>query len=179
MFSGVAGTPWYSNMYFTWVTGTEQDALDAVAAFWGAVDANMGLAVDWATEDDIAVIDDATGQITAIEVGSGGSGTGGAAQDLLPLQTQGLIHLLTGSFLNGRQVRGRCFVPGLTENANDGSGLMLAATQTSIQTAIDALIAASSTPGPLRVFSRKNLTSLVVESATVPTKWSVLRSRRD
>lgn len=179
VFSGVAGTPWYSNMYFTWVNGTEQDALDAVADFWGAIDAQMNNAVDWATEGDIAVIDDATGQITSIESGTGGTGTGAVATALLPPATQGLVHLLTNSFLNGRQVRGRCFVPGLTEADNDAGGVMAAGTQTIIQNAINALIAGSSTPGPLRVFARSQATSVVVQTATVPTKFAVLRSRRD
>lgn len=179
VFTGVAGTPWYSNMYFTWVNGTEQDALDAVAAFWGAVDARMTQNVSWGTEDDIAVIDDATGQITGIETGSGGSGTGAQTSNALPFQTQGLLHLLTNSFLNGRQVRGRCFVPGMTETDNSVDGVMEAAGQTVLQTAADALITATSTPGPLRVYARSQATSVVVESITVPTKWAVLRSRRD
>jgi len=30
VFTGVAGTPWYSNLYFTWVSGTEATALAEV-----------------------------------------------------------------------------------------------------------------------------------------------------
>jgi hypothetical protein len=187
IFSGVAGTPWYSNLYFTFVSGTAQATVDNVAAFWGSVDALMRNSVTWATEAGVPTIDDVTGDITSVETTTPGTGAGAVSTaELLPIQTQGLIHLLTGSFQFGRQVRGRIFVPGLTEAANN-NGIMDSTTATSIQTAAAALVTGSSSPGPLRVFSRpKPLlvpprlgTSFVVSQTSVPTKFSVLRSRRD
>ena len=38
IFTGPAGSPWYSNLYFDAATGTAQNAADAAAPFWGAVD---------------------------------------------------------------------------------------------------------------------------------------------
>jgi len=179
VFSGVAGTPWYSLMYFTWVSGTEQDHLDEVAAFWGAIDARIDNNVSWATEDDMAIVESSTGEIVSVEVGSGGTGTGGGTSDPLPAATQGLVNWLTGAFVGGRQVRGKCYIPGLCEDDNTATGVMVGTTQTIIQNAADALIANTSAPGPLSVFSRVNLVRETVTSATVPTKWAVLRSRRD
>lgn len=179
VFSGVAGTPWYSNFYFTLVNGTVQDHLDLVGAFWGAVDARIIPDVTWETESDVAVIDDATGQLTGIETGTGPSGVGSQAGIMLPASNQALVHWLTGSFLNGRQLRGRCFIPGLTETDNDAGGTLSATAQSVIQAAADALVTNSATPGPLRVFSKSGFTSATVSSADVPTKWAVLRSRRD
>lgn len=179
VFSGVAGTPWYSNMHFTWVNGTEQDHLDAVGDFWGAIDVLQDDAITWAVESDATVINDATGDIIAIESGVGPTGAGTATFDPLPYQTQGLVNWLTGTFVAGRQLRGKTYVPGLTENANDASGIMTTAARDVIAAAATALVAASSVPGPLRVFSRKNLTSATVGSFVAPTKWAVMRSRRD
>jgi len=178
-FTGVAGSPWVSNMYFTWVNGTEQDHVDAVGVFWAAVDARIDNSVTWATESDVAVIDDTTGNITSMETTTPATGAGGGTSDPLPYQTQALCHWLTNSFLSGRQIRGKTFIPGLCEDDNTSTGLLVSTTQTIIQDAADALIAASSSPGPLRVFTRVNNTSVVVETASVPTKWALLRSRRD
>jgi len=187
VFSGVAGTPWYSNLYFTFVAGTAQATVNNVATFWGAVDALMDNAVTWVTEADVPTIDDVTGDITAVETTTPGSGVGADTGDALPYQTQALIHLLTGSFAFGRQIRGRIFVPGLCEGSNTSGGTLLNTAQTTIQAAAAALVSGSSSPGPLRVFSPpKPLLvpprvgfSTVVTATQVPIKWSVLRSRRD
>lgn len=179
IFTGVAGTPWYSNMFFTWVAGTEQAHLDAVGSFWNAIDSQIDNNVSWAVDDNAAVINDTTGDITQIEVGIGPTGAGGGTSAPLPYANQGLVNWLTNDFIAGRQVRGKTYIPGLCEDTNTVSGVMEPVAQSVLQSTADALIAASSAPGPLRVFSRKNLTSAAVESAQVTNKWAVLRSRRD
>lgn len=177
--TGVAGTPWYTNMYFTRVATTEQGHVDAVVAFWQAIADQLDNSVSWAVEGDCAQIDDATGNIVGVDSATGASVVGAETANALPPANQALIHWLTGSFIGGRQLRGRTFIPGLCVDQTGSTGVLQAATRTDILTAAEGLITASSGPGPLRVLSKKNLTSAVVADATVPTEVAVMRSRRD
>ena len=93
--------------------------------------------------------------------------------------TQGLVHWLTGDFVNGRQLRGKTFIPGLCEDDNTTAGLMSSTCQGVIATAADALLTASGTNGPLMIYSPTNHVAEAVQANTVGTKWAVLRSRRD
>jgi len=177
--TGVAGTPWYSNFYFTWVNGTESDHVDLVSAFWGSLANLIDNGVLLTIEGDTAVINDANGEITGVEVAAPGSVAGTATDAALPPATQAIGHLLTGTFVGGRQVRGRCFVPGLTIKSNTTAGSLLNTSQSTLQASFDDLIADSGTPGPLRVLSRVHASSYIVDAAVVPVKFAVLRSRRD
>lgn len=180
VWSGVAGTPWYSNHYFAFSPGTVQLTLDAVEDFWIAVNGAICNEVFWQIESDVAVVDEATGDITSIETGTGGGGQGANTNDPLPWATQGLINWLTGQFSNGRQVRGKTYVPGLCEDGNTTGGVMSSGLQTTIQGAADGLIADADSGGfNLQVYTRVNTGDVEVASASVPTKWAVLRSRRD
>jgi hypothetical protein len=151
----------------------------AVTNFWVAVDNFIHSSVSWQVEAEVPTLEDSTGQITNIETVIQGSGQGSGSGDLLPPATQALAHLLTSTFLNGRQLRGRLNIPGLTENANDSNGTPTATVLTGLQTACDNFLADLSGPGPLRVFSKTKFTSAVVDSMPVADKWAVLRSRRD
>jgi hypothetical protein len=179
VFSGVAGTPWYSNMYYSEAAGDFQGCADAVAAFWGAVDARIDNSVSWVIESDVTVLEWTTGVIDSVETITPGFGSGGGTSDPLPYATQGLVHWLTGDFVNGRQLRGRTFIPGLCEDDNTSAGVMVSTTATIIQNAANALITASGTNGPLMIYSPTNHVAEAVQAATVPVKWAVLRSRRD
>ena len=177
--TGVAGTPWYSNFHFTWVSGTEQDHLDLISNWWSAIVAQLDNTVTWNTEDDMALIDDATGNITGVETGTGSAVVGAETANALPPANQGLVHWFTSSFVGGRQLRGRTFIPGMCVDQTTSVGALQPATRTDFAAAADDLIANSSTPGPFRVLSRTNGTSAVVDTASVPSFVAVMRSRRD
>lgn len=178
VFSGVAGSPWYNNMYFTRVIGTEDAAITAVADFWNDFDPYVAAEVDWEVLPQIDLLDDATGMLTGVDVGTGVSGSGASANPFLPYATQLCINTNTNSFHGGRQLRGKVFVPGLTTNAND-EGNPATALLTAANTAIGDLIATTSSTGPLRVYSPTYHLSEVVENGGTMTQFAVLRSRRD
>lgn len=177
--TGVAGTPWYTNWYFTYTIGTEQDHIDLAVQFWTDIQANLDNSVTWTVEGDCAIVDDSTGAIVGVESGTGAAVAGTETASALPPANQALIHWLTGSFIGGRQIRGRTFIPGLCTDQTGSTGQLVAGARTDYSDAAGALITNSSSPGPLRVFSRRNGTSAVVQTATVPIVVSVMRSRRD
>ena len=180
VFVGVTGSPWLSTLWFAGATASptqaEADAAVAAAgAFWGAVDANMSNLVTWSTEPSVGVID-LSGVQTGAYTTTPQTGTGASAGSLLPFAVQGLIRTLTGSFVGGRQIRGRIFVPGLTE-LQTGAGVMDSATITAFNLAISNLIA--DVNSSLVVFSRVNNAVSTVIAGSTWNQLAVLRSRRD
>lgn len=177
VFSGTPGAPYLSTMYFSEAGGTAQQAATAVETYWGAVDGQMSNSLNWATEPDVAIVNAANGQVTAATATTPVFGTGSLADAQLPRASQGLVRWLTGIYVGGRQIRGRTFVPGLTETANTTDGLVTPATQIAIDLANSALVASSN--AELQVWSKSLGQS---NNTTVGTTWSefaILRSRRD
>ena len=180
VFTGVTGSPWLNTLNFgsPTQTGSQMEADAAVVAtgaFWGAVDALMGTQVAWSTLPDVLFLGD-DGVASQAYATTPQSGVGATVSTLLPISTQAVVRLLTGLFIGGRQLRGRIFVPGLTEAAN-GGGVPEAATLSTITTAANTLNAA--TAPPLGVWSRVNATVEPVSAVSVWSQWGVLRSRRD
>lgn len=182
VFSGVPGTPWLSTMYFEEVGGTAQQAATAVGTFWGAVDALMSSTVSWTTEADVSTINDATGELTDITVTTPVTGAGAQAVTLGPIVAQALVRWRTGAFINGRNLRGRTFVPGLIESQSD-AGRPDASVQATINTAAAALIADANSV--LNIWHRPNPPGSAtgageaVLSGLCWNQWASLRSRRD
>jgi len=178
LFVGPSGTPWLNTMYFQHVTEDQaaaNAAVAAVGAFWGAVDLRISTSVSWATEVDVVKMDVNGVQELSFAV-TPATGTGAATGDMLPAVTQGLLRWRTGTFINGREVRGRTFIPGLSE-AQATLGVMDSACAGTINTAAAALIAdANST---LIIWSRLLTLSSTVSSGTAWNSFAVLRSRRD
>lgn len=177
VFTGPAGAPWLNTLYFDEAGGSAQQAATAAGAFWGAVDAHINTAVSWSTEADVVTVNADTGAATGVISTIPITGAGAVASDILPRSSQGLIRLLTGVFNDGRQIRGRIFVPGLTETANGVGGIVAGATGLALGTAASDLVAdASST---LLVWSRSALQDHPVVATSVWSQFAVLRSRRD
>lgn len=177
VFTGTPGAPYLSTMYFAESGGTAQQAATAVGTFWGAVDSNLTNSINWATEADVALVNAATGAVTAAVATVPVTGTGALADAQLPRASQGLVRWLTGIYVGGRQIRGRTFIPGVTEGGNTTDGLITPALQGVIDAAAATLIASAN--ADLEVWSRALGQSNV---ATVGTTWSefaILRSRRD
>lgn len=174
-FDGVQGSPYLSTFYFSSALGSAQQAATAAGTFWNSVEPVMVSALNWTLERDVATIDAATGQTTAVTQVSANSGSGSAGAGPLPFSNQGLIRWRTGVFAGGREIRGRTFIPGPTETLSDE--VPTAAYGTTINPAITALIGdANST---LVVWSRANGVEEDVTSGDLWNSWAVLRSRRD
>jgi len=180
VFTGITGSPWVNTLNFGGPaqTGNQTDADAAVAAtgvFWSAVDAHMNTAVQWTTLPDVLFLGD-DGIAAAAYATTPQTGSGGAADSILPLTSQALVRTLTSVFIGGRQIRGRIFVPGLTEAANL-TGQLVAGVQSAIATAAQTLNSVA-TP-PLAVWSKANGTVTPVSAVSVWSQFAVLRSRRD
>lgn len=178
VWTGVPGSPWYSNIYFDAEVADAQAAADAVIAFAEGLAAYQGSQVDWTVEDTVTVMDPVTGQPTGAVAVTGDSGSGTNTGDLLPPQTQALARINTGDFVAGRQVLGHIFLPGFVESTNVGDGVLDTATATALG---ELVLGISTTPGnpTAVVWARKSGTMHPYSTVTVPTKWSFLRSRRD
>jgi hypothetical protein len=188
VFTGVAGTPWYSNLYWA-DDGAESGAegyVEAVGAFWVALQGAISDNVSWIVQSEVAIIDEATGNLTGIETVPSTGSTGTASDEELPFQTQALVRLNTGEFVHNRRVRGRIFIPAMGESNNVG-GLPSSGLRASLDAAAETL--RTSNGGVMCVWSRpfagkegnpaRTGTKHFVTSAEVSTQWAVLRSRRD
>lgn len=174
VWSGVAGQPYYTNMYFDTSPGTAEGAVDAVAAFWTACGDVIQNGVRWTVEGEVLDIT-TNGTITGVVSVDGATGLGEVAGNFLPTANQLLVQLRTGAYAGNRAIRGRIFIPGQTENNTSGGDPSTGARQVA-QDAAEDLIAGS--PG-FGVWSRKNGLIVGVTSASVWNKYAVLRSRRD
>lgn len=178
VWSGVAGAPFYTNHYFNAANGPDEAlaAKQSVNSFWnsikGAVDNNLTAFI----EGEVATMDPVTGDILGVI--SGGAltvvMTGGG--DALPPANQGLLNWGTDTFVNGRRLKGRTFVPGPLEANCDVDGSPSAAYVAALLIAGQFLIDSSSN------FSIWSKTHGVVDDVTGMSsggKFAILRSRRD
>jgi len=175
--SGFSGGPYLSQMHFSEALGAlAQDAADAVKVFWAAVDNLMANDLTWTVPGEVEQFDPANGNLTGIVAVTGGTGTGADATSYLPPANQMLIRWRTGTFVGGREIRGRTFIPGVTE-AGTADGVLEASWQSTLLSAANALIA--DTDSELQIWSPTQGATADVASASVWNQLAVLRSRRD
>lgn len=192
IFTGVPGTPWYSNLYFLDDGGSPiaSDAVEWVDAFWSAIAPFMLSTISFAIEPLVPTYDETTGALTRQTGTSGGGGTGTDSTTALPWATQGLIRLRTAGLVNNRAVHGRIFVPGAPENQSE-NGVPVVGYRNGLLAAVAGLIddsvntlavwarpfagdSGATPPKPARPGSQYS-----VLTADVWDKWAVMRSRRD
>lgn len=174
--SGWLGGPGLSTMYFDSSGGlTATNAALAVQAFWNAIKGNMH--TDFRVDVDAAVETlELDGEVTAVTNAAGLSQLSGTASgEILPYATQGVLQWRTGTYLGGREIRGRTFLPMATE------GLSSAAPTSGYRSVADAAAAAliADANSALWVWSKTKAAAAPVVSGLTWSKWGVLRSRRD
>lgn len=177
-FTGTTGAPWLNTAYFLNPLNTQAEAdaaVAAVAAFWGAVDARMNVAISWTTDPSVAILTTA-GEQTGAWSTVPATGAGASATELLPPANQILVRLRTNTFVNGREIRGRWFIPGNTE-ADATAGLVTGAAITAVNLAAANLVADAASSWA--VWSRATTTATAVVTGTAWNQFAVLRSRRD
>lgn len=166
-------------MYFDGATSitTQRTAL---TTFWQAVDDALDDSVTWAIRNAGVVVDDGSGTLTGSwSSGSVVSGVGLGVTEPLPDATQTLIRWNTPNIVNGRFLRGRTYVPGLS-SLNVDEGNVRAAAITLIGAAATALVGSGA---GLRVWHRpiagSGGASFSATSAAVWPEFAVLRRRRN
>lgn len=177
VWTGVAGSPYYTNLYFTEIGGTAQEARNAVNAVFANMLASIRNDLRFTIETDVAVIDEVTGDIERVETTTTAlTGVGTSTEDPLPPADQALMRLRTGVYNGGREIRGRVFVPGGVQTASDG-GVPTVAHRNELNTRFAVLVTITSAQWVVWAKSRGAIA--VVTSATAWDQWAVLRSRRD
>jgi hypothetical protein len=165
-----------NQFYFDEAGGSAAAAHAAARAFWTAANDVMSTQVSWTTEGEVEIVSE-TGAITGVESTDPFTSNGSATGDPLPVATQGLIRWRTGVFLGGRELRGRTFIPGVTEGLNGTDGRPNSGALIEMNQAVTAMLGAASSE--FRIFSRTKNASATVVSGSAWTQWATLRSRRD
>ncbi len=173
--TGGPGGGLLSTHYFESLGGTAAAANTAVGALWTALASTISNTLTARTEAAVFLIDENTGQPTGIDAVTPITVAGGSAADPLPYTSQAVIQWRTGTFIGGRELRGRTFVPGMTEG-NNTAGVPIAGFQTTVNAAAAALIADANSA--FCIYSPTNATFDTVVTGQCWSQWGVLRSRR-
>lgn len=154
-----------------------------VRAFWNSFSGSTAGGAILTIDPVVDEIEETNGQIVGQHTGTlPAAVTFGIAGDPLPLQTQGLLVLSTATFINGRRLKGRQFLPLPLESSNTAVGGVSATYLTALNTAAALLGTAVVTPMSQRVWHRPvggsgGLSAAVISRSPSP-RWAVLRSRR-
>ena len=175
---GGQGSPFYTRHHFREEDGVgdqtgAQLAANAVALFWTEMGTSISDELTHQIQSDVLEIDPVTGQQTASYAVTINSPQGQNTDERLAYATQGLLRYRTGVFVNGREVRGRTYIPGPVETAN-GGGVPLSGYLDQLNEAGAALIAAEP---QFVIWSAP--AEAIVTSASAWSQWAVLRTRRD
>ena len=168
------------------VGGSTADATDILARFRACWEAQKSIIHQNVTIDYDPIclaVEATTGVLTGAFNGTDPTTTVcTGATDPLPRQTQGLVRLGTSSVINGRRLRGRLFIPGPLEAANDASGLPTSGYTSSTTTSFASMLTAGATASAPVIWHRpqggSGGASALITSVGTATAWSVLRSRR-
>jgi hypothetical protein len=174
---GATGAPWLNTLWFDFTGGTAQQAATAAGAFWTTIKASQASAISFATEAAVSTISTLDGKPTAVTNTTPVTGVGAVGTDRIPPIVQALCRLRTGVFVGGREIRGRFFVPGLTEAASDATGNPTSTVLTAINGALTTLVGDANSI--LVVYSPTNFRIDPVVSADAWNQWATMRSRRD
>lgn len=188
--TGFAGAPGYTNLYFRNSTPgiitqlVVDNARQKVDAWLTSALPLLPATVTVGVDNTVGVIDDANGELqgymtTNATAPRAGSGTGNysAASGLV-------VNWSTGTVRNGRRIRGRMFMVPLAGSALSTNGSLDDANLPGIRAAAEAVRAASG-ESRLVVWARPTTPggtdggSAEVITSTIPDKVAVLTSRRD
>lgn len=183
------GTPALVTHYWDSAGGTgtalATEAVARVRAMWNAMAAVITLSATWTPNLVVDEIDEVTGDlVNQYAAAAPAAVTFSASGDTLPYFTQGLMRFATASFIAGRRLQGRSFIPGVVETDNQGApGVPSAATLTALQGGANLLGTTIVTPMSQRIWHRPSpsaagLSSPVISRTVSPT-WAVLKSRRN
>lgn len=192
VWTGVAGAPYYTNLYCIGplATNNGNDLATAWHVFLASLTTNLASPMVAQVDPELLEFNEVDGVVTGagstVQTPIAFTGT----TDALPRMTQALVQWTTAGIVHNRRVKGRTFIPGVLELQNSVSGLPAPQIGTPLQTAIDTLLSTMS--GRMRIWSREvkaaNATPTIparpgsawpVLSGKVSPQWAVLRSRRD
>jgi len=176
--SGLAGGPWISTFYFS--DTFNQTNVDAAR---GGINTLLntyrslmaaGATITAATAENLSLAGVLSGSLaltTPINLTSNGAG------NWLPREVQALAQVRTGSYLSGRELRGRIYFPQPTTGQADASGNP----STTFQSTMNTALTTYRTTGGFTpvVWSKKFASSSTMSAASIAPYFAVQRRRRD
>lgn len=176
--SGTAGLPGISTIYVEAGEGQAAAAVSAWETFWDNLSDLIANDFTVSIGGVCDTISPVTGQTVSVETVTAAVVTGTSVGQFLPLATQGVLEFLTGQFHNGRQLRGKMFVPGIVEDQNE-TGVPTSGCIAAFEAELNDVNDLGGMNGSWVVWSRANALWEFVTDTFMWTKWGVLRSRRD
>jgi hypothetical protein len=173
---GGAGGSELSTHYFSIIGGlTAANANAAVGAFWLALKPYISQTLTMRTEAEVVEVDPLTGNATGAVAVTPVSNVGTATGNLCPNAAQGLVRWRTGTFVGGKEIRGRTFIPGPTVT-HLGAGVPTSTYINAVSAAAAALIADANSD--FMIYSRKNAEQVPALTGSCWEQFAILRSRR-
>lgn len=174
--TGLQGGDWLSTLWFDTAGGTAAQAHAAAVAFWTALAPQVHNLTQMVVTSEVFIVETTTDSIVSVVNVPQAviAGTNGGTPN--PAATQGLLRLLTGAYVGGRQLRGRLYIWGTTTGQMLNGGTTIGY-RGALESAANALIGNLSSDWV--VYSRKNGTAVRIQSVSAWAEWSVQRSRRD
>lgn len=177
--TGLSGAPYYTNFFTGGNTIGEAVALaNATTGLWEDIAPFVNAQLTAVVPNEVTRVDPATGEAIGLFAVNGDSVPMTGAAEALPWATQGLVRIRTAVYAGGREIRGRCFVPGPTQDSNDG-GVPTEVYTSSIQSRFETFGGAAAPAGGIGVYSPTNRIFAPGNLFSVWSEWAVLRSRRD
>jgi hypothetical protein len=150
------------------------DAAAAATAWLQVLDNFLRVNQSAQVDPEVLEIDESSGTTLGSFAVSESAVTGADSNDAVPNASMILVRWRTGVYVSGREIRGRTFIPGCTEQSVDANGNL---SSTAIS-AIDAGSALMAAGDPLCVYSPTRGSAATVSSASTWSEFAVLRSRR-
>lgn len=188
VWSGVTGSPYYTNVYCIGPGSTNNgiDMANAWKAFLTSLTAVLRTGMVATIDPEILEFDETTGTVTGAGTNIAGSVTFSGIGDALPPANQALVQWQTEGIVHNRRVRGRTFIPGPVETENSASGAPGPTLTGPLLTAAQAYL--TTMTGRARIWSQPFAGSPTnpprpgsqhaITSAAVAPYFAVLRSRR-
>lgn len=164
-----------NRMWFNVAGGTAAQAATAAGNWWNGVKdlIDDGTVITKSTE--VPEVDEATGDIISMNVVSATSVTGTASEDPMSPLCQACVTWHTGHYIAGKEVRGRTFIPSLTEG-DWNSGAWATTREALVVTANAALV--SDANSIFVIYSPTHGAMWPVTHGVLSPRMSYLRSRR-
>lgn len=191
VWTGVAGSPYYTNLYCIGPASTNNgnDMAAAWRVFLQSMSATLAQGLVATIDPEILEFDETTGNVTGAGSTLQTPVAMTSAGDQLPHANQALIQWTTNGIVHNRRVRGRTFIPGVMEGHNGPTGIPASIVTNPLQSAIDAYLVTMA--GRARIWAQPYAgnadgsnpprpgSAHAIQSGKVAPFWAVLRSRRD
>lgn len=180
VWSAGPGTPFYTTLYFGGDTAGEaafarSAARDFLLLWMPSVNNGYGGVV----LGDVERVDALTGNIVEVFSAADIAFNGASAGEVVPFTTQLLIRWRTGDYVNGREIRGRTFIPGTLETVSS-NGAPAGSFVVTSNINITAWLGDADTVGAggFIIYSPTHRQPAAVSGGTLWNQFAVLRTRR-